>query len=156
VSEGEGGIGGGGTRGEGVEEDAAVVPQWRREGKSAYHNTPIAVAVAVVGDDNNIGVPGNQGQGPTQENARCDMVHRDQTTTSGTHSRGRWYVPHGMRGWVALEWEYAQLATPMTTMEVNDEYGIRAGRIDCRQIKTNYSKADAGDGQSLPPSSTPV
>ena len=53
-----------------------------------------------------------------------------------------------MRGWVALEREYARLATPTTTMEANDEYGIRAGRIDRRQIKTNYSKADAGDGQS--------
>ena len=53
-----------------------------------------------------------------------------------------------MRGWVALEREYARLATPTKTMEANDEYGIRAGRIDCRQIKMNYSKADAGDGQS--------
>jgi hypothetical protein len=46
-----------------------------------------------------------------------------------------------MRGWVALEREYARLATPMRTMEENDEYGIRSGRIDSRQIKTNYSKA---------------
>ena len=160
--QGEGGIGGMGPGREGVEEDAAVVRQWRREGKSAYHNAPVAVAVAVavaiavIVGDNNIGVPGNQGRGPTQENARCNTVHRDRTTTSGTHSRGRRYVPHGMRGWVALEREYARLATPTTTMEANDEYGIRAGRIDRRQIKTNYSKADAGDGQSPPPSSTPV
>jgi len=53
-----------------------------------------------------------------------------------------------MRGWVALEREHARLAMPTTTMEANNEYGIRAGRIDRRQIKTNYSKADAGDGQS--------
>jgi hypothetical protein len=83
-----------------------------------------------------------------QENAQCDTVHRDLTTTSGTHSHGRRYVPHGMRGWVALEREYARLATTTMTMEANDEYGIRAGRIDRRQIKTDYSKADAGDGQS--------
>ncbi len=78
-----GGMGPGG----GVEEDAAVIWQWRQEGESAYHNAPVAVAVAVaiVVGDNNIGVPGNQGQGPTQENARRDTVHRKRTTTSGTH-----------------------------------------------------------------------
>ena len=64
------GLGGMGPGG-GDEEDAATVRQWRREGKSAYHNAPVAVAVAVavVAGDNNIGVPGNQGRGPTQENA---------------------------------------------------------------------------------------
>ena len=72
MSEGEGGIGGDGTGGRRGEEDAAVVRQWRREGELAYHNALIAVAVvaiAVVVGDNNIGVPGNQGRGPTQENA---------------------------------------------------------------------------------------
>ena len=77
MSEGEGGIGGDGTGGGRGEKDAAVVRRWRREGESAFHNAPVAVvvtvavtvAVAVVVGDNNIGVPGNQGRGPTQENA---------------------------------------------------------------------------------------
>jgi hypothetical protein len=40
---GRGGLGGMGPGG-GVEEDAAVVRQWRQEGESAYHNAPVAVA----------------------------------------------------------------------------------------------------------------
>ncbi len=58
-------MGGMGTGG-GVEEDAAVVWQWRREGELAYHNAPVAVviaiAVAVVVGNNNIGVPKDEDQ----------------------------------------------------------------------------------------------
>jgi len=117
VSEEEGGIWG--------EEDAAVVRQWRREDESAYHNAPVAVAIAitVVFGDNNICVPGNQGRGPTQENARCDTVHATERPRLGHTVVGAGTYCDGMRGWVAFEREYARLAMPMTTMEANDEYG---------------------------------
>jgi hypothetical protein len=55
---------------------------------------------------------------------------------------------------VAFAERVEEMITAVSTR--NKTNPTRAGRIDRRQIKMNYSKADAGDGQSPPPSPTPV